>query len=152
MVLMIPIAAFAKKFALSDRSIFKIIAFDESWALKNTTSGQGLFDFMARMGRALNSSAIFLGHSVKDQDAKGIKEALTYKFCFKIEDREEAKDALEFIGLEATEENMKTIMNLDNGHCIFRDLYGQIGELEIDAVWEDFHNAFNTNPTETKLT
>lgn len=152
MVLMIPIAAFAKKFALSDRSIFKMIAFDESWALKNTTSGQGLFDFMSRMGRALNSSAIFLGHSVKDQDAKGVKEALTYKFCFKVEDRDEAKDALEFIGLEATDENIRTIMNLNNGHCIFRDLYGQIGELEIDAVWEDFHNAFNTNPTETKLT
>lgn len=148
MVLMIPIAAFAKKFALSNRSIFKLVVFDEAWALKNTTSGIALFEFMARMGRALNAGAIFLGHSVTDQDSKGIREALTYKFCYRAVDDEEVINALSFIGLEDTDENRRLLMNLDNGHCLFRDLDGRIGEIDVDAVWEDFHKAFNTNPTE----
>ncbi len=148
MVLMIPIAAFAKRFAMSDRSIFKLVVFDEAWALKNTTSGMALFEFMARMGRALNAGAIFIGHSVTDQESKGIREALTYKFCYKAVDDEEIINALNFIGLETTEENRRLLMNLENGHCLFRDLDGHVGELDVDAVWEDFHNAFNTNPTE----
>ncbi len=38
-VLMLPIASFAKRFAMSDRSIFKLVLFDESWALSATQMG-----------------------------------------------------------------------------------------------------------------
>ena len=38
-VLMMPIGSFAKTFAMSDRKVFKIVLFDESWALNSTQMG-----------------------------------------------------------------------------------------------------------------
>lgn len=145
-VLMIPIASFAKQFAMSDKNTFKLVVFDESWALNTTKVGAALFDFLARMGRSLNSGAIFIGHSVTDLKGEGIKEAITYKFCFRAKDRDEISRVLDFLDLEHTEENIRMIKDIDYGQCVFQDMEGHIGRLDVDAVWEDFIEAFKTTP------
>ena len=108
-VLMLPIASFAKKFAMSDRSIFKLILFDESWALSATQMGIKLMNFLARMGRSLNAGCIFIGHSVNDLKGEGIKNAITYKFCFQTTEINEIKRVLQFLDLEETDENIDTV-------------------------------------------
>jgi hypothetical protein len=147
-VLMLPIASFAKKFAMSDRSIFKIILFDESWALSSTQMGIKLMNFLARMGRSLNAGCIFIGHSVSDLKGEGIKNAITYKFCFKTTEINEVKRVLEFLDLEVTEENIKEVQNLENRECLFMDLDRRVGKLKFDAVFEHLINAFSTTPVE----
>lgn len=145
-VLMTPIGAFAKTFAMSDRKIFKLIEFDESWALNSTLSGIKLFNFLARMGRSLNAGCIFIGHSVKDLKGEGVKEAITYKFCFRVATNEEAERVLEFLDLEKTDENIETMKNLENGECMFQDLDGRVGKLKFDAVYGHLIKAFDTTP------
>ena len=86
-MLMLPISSFAKKFVKSDPSVFKVVLLDESWALKKTSMGQALYEYLARTGRSQNASAIFIGHSVGDVSEKGIREALTYKFIFRVNTR-----------------------------------------------------------------
>ena len=147
-VLMLPIASFAKKFALSDRSIFKMILFDESWALSSTQMGIKLMNFLARMGRSLNAGCIFIGHSVNDLKGEGIKNAITYKFCFKTTEINEVKRVLEFLDLEITDENIKEVQNLENRECLFMDLERRVGKLKFDAVFEHLINAFSTTPVE----
>ncbi|MGN0711686.1 MAG: ATP-binding protein [Anaerovoracaceae bacterium] len=149
-VLMLPIAGFAKKFALSDRSIFKIVLFDESWALSSTQLGIKTMNFLARMGRSLNAGCIFIGHSVNDLKGEGIKNAITYKFCFKTTEINEVKRVLQFLDLEETDENIRVVMNLGNGQCLFQDLDGRVGKLQFDAVYEHLIYAFNTNPNKEK--
>ena len=145
-VLMMPIAAFAKTFAMSNRKIFKLVLFDESWALNSTQMGIKLFNFLARMGRSLNAGCIFIGHSVKDLKGEGIKEAITYKFCFKANNNEEIERVLDFLDLEITDDNIETVKNLENGECLFQDLDGRVGKLKFDAVYGHLIKAFDTTP------
>lgn len=145
-VLMIPIASFAKRFAMSGEPIFKLVLFDESWGLKATTMGLKLMDFLARMGRSLYAGCIFIGHSVKDVDDAGIKNAISYKFCFKSSDTEEVKRMLAFLDLEITEENIEEVKSLRNGECLFQDLDGRVGKLKFDAVYSHLIKAFETTP------
>ena len=145
-VLMLPIGSFAKTFAMSDRWIFKIVLFDESWALNSTQMGTKLFNFLARMGRSLNAGCIFIGHSVKDLKGEGIKEAITYKFCFKATNNEEIERVLDFLDLEITDDNIETVKNLGNGECLFQDLDGRVGLLKFEAVYGHLLKAFDTTP------
>lgn len=145
-VLMLPIASFAKKFAMSDKSIFKIVLFDESWALSATQMGIKMMSSLARMGRSLNAGCIFVGHSVNDLKGEGIKNAITYKFCFQTTEINEVKRVLQFLDLEETDDNIDTVMKLGNGECLFQDLGGRVGKLKFDAVYEHLIKAFDTNP------
>lgn len=145
-VLMLPIASFAMEFAKSDRSVFKIILFDESWALTSTQMGIKMMNAMARMGRSLNAGCIFIGHSINDLRGDGIKNAITYKFCFKTTEIHEIKRVLSFLDLEETDENIKAVSNLGNGECLFQDLEGRVGRLKFDAIYSHLISAFNTTP------
>lgn len=149
-ILMIPIAAFAKKFANSERGEKKVVLLDESWALRQTTEGKNLFNYLARTGRSLNCCTIFIGHSVKDVDDEGLKAAITFKFCFKVNTKEEAIRSLEFMELEATEGNVERLMKMKNGHALFRDIAGNVDELTFDAVAEHIVFAFRTDPGKNK--
>ncbi len=150
-VLMLPIASFAKKFAMSGEELFKLVVFDESWGLKATNMGLKLMDFLARMGRSLYGGCIFIGHSVDDLGEGGIKNAISYKFCFQMAERKETIKALEFMKLEVTEENIVEIETLENGECLFQDLDGRVGKLKFDVVFEHLLEAFKTTPTKKKV-
>jgi hypothetical protein len=145
-VLMMVLGSFAKKFALVKRNVFSTILFDESWALGKTIEGQKLFDFLARMGRSLFTGCIFNGHSVLDLSSEGVRNTITYKFCFHTDSQEEADRMLEYMNMEITPDNREMIMTLGNGECVFQDLYGRVGVLQFDAVFEDIIAAFSTTP------
>lgn len=146
-VLMMVLSHFAKKFALVKRPVFKVVLFDESWALGKTTEGQKLYDYLARMGRSLFTGCIFNGHSVLDIPTEGIKNTISYKFCFQTTNDEEAKRMVDYLGLEDTRENRDILKNLGNGECLFRDLKGHVGKLKFDAVFQDIIDVFSTTPT-----
>lgn len=146
-VIMMVLSHFAKKFALVKRPVFKIILFDESWALGKTAEGVKLYDFLSRMGRSLFTGIIFNGHSVLDIPTEGIKNTISYKFCFQTTNDNEAIRMCEYLGLESTEENKEIIKNLGNGQCLFQDLDQHIGILDFDAVFQDFIDVFSTTPT-----
>jgi len=53
---------------------------------------------------------------------------------------------LEYMNMEITPENREMIMTLGNGQCVFQDLFGRVGVLQFDAVFEDIIDAFSTTP------
>ncbi|XZM28690.1 ATP-binding protein (plasmid) [Clostridium perfringens] len=117
--------------------------------LKNSSAGRKLYDFLARQGRSLNVGCIFNGHSVLDIPTEEIKNTITYKLCFKINNRDEAKRMLEFMNKSITEENIKMLMELENRQAVFQDLDGRVGVIEFDAVFEQFIECFSTTPEDT---
>lgn len=162
-VLMIPIASFAKKFVLpsnniaanfiqgfDDNNLFKVILFDESWALSSTRKGAELQNFFTRMGRSLYAGSMLIGHSVNDIKGEGVENAITYKFCFGQDNTEEIKRVLKFLKLEVTEENIQEVRSLKNRECLFQDLDGRVGKIKFDCVFEHLKEAFNTTPVEEK--
>lgn len=151
-VLMATISNFAKRFAMIKRPVFKLVLFDESWMLGKTTEGVKLYDFLTRMGRSLYCGCIFNGHSVLDLPTEGIRNTISYKFCFKTTNDAEAARMCEYMGLEVTERNKETLKALGNGECLFQDLDGHVGVLKFDAVFQDIIDVFSTTPkTEKKV-
>ena len=145
-VLMMVLSHFAKKFALVKRPVFKVILFDESWMLGKTTEGVKLYAFLTRMGRSLYTGCIFNGHSVLDLPTEGIKNTISYKFCFRTNSDDEAARMCEYMGIEASERNKGVIKNLRNGECLFCDLDRRVGTLKFDAVFQDIIDIFSTTP------
>ena len=145
-VLMMVITAFARKFVHSHKNNFKVILFDESWMLGKTVEGEKLMSYVARMSRSLYTSMILNGHSVTDLPNEGIRNSITYKFCFKTGNTAEAERMLDFLKLEKTKDNIQLIMSLTNAQCLFQDLNGRVGVLKFDAVFDDLIKVFSTTP------
>lgn len=146
-VLMLPIASFARKFMHQTRRFFKIVEFDEAWALESNSAGKQMMNALIREGRALNAGCLFISQSTKDVKEEAVKTNISYKFCFKAREIEEIKSVLEFLDLEVTQENIDQVKNLENGECLFQDLDGRVGILKFDAVFTHLiDKAFNTNP------
>ena len=143
--------AFAKKFALIERPVPKCVLVDESWLVSASKQGRSMEEFISRMGRSLFTSIIYNGHSVTDLPTEGIKTSITYKFVFRCANNDkEAVRLLEYIGLEATKENLSKIKTLKSGECFFKDMYGRVGLLQFDAVFQDLIDVFKTTPKEKK--
>lgn len=145
-VIMMVIGQFARKFAMVKRPVFKCILFDESWALGKTAAGVKLYDFLTRMGRSLFSGVILNGHSVLDIPTEGIRNTISYKFCFHTDNDAEAVRMCEYMGITPTQENKEKLMTLKNAQCMFRDLDGHVGKLDFDAVFQDLIDVFSTTP------
>lgn len=150
--IMIPLGEFAKEFTrnplLYDTP--KAVIFDESWFLKATSQGKLLYSEIARTGRSFYAIPIFIGHSISDVDEAGIREALTYKFIFKMATDTETKAALKMLNLEETKANMELIDSLKNGECLFSDFHGRIQKIRIEILFSDILKAFETNPEKRK--
>lgn len=145
-VLMAVVSNFAKRFAMTKRNTFSLILFDESWALGKTIEGVKLYDFLTRMGRSLFTGVLLNGHSVTDLPTEGIKNTITYKFCFQTQNEAEAVRMCEYMGINASPRNIDSLMNLGNGECLFQDLAGHVGKLKFDVVFQDFIDVFSTTP------
>ncbi|MCC2821001.1 ATP-binding protein [Lachnoclostridium pacaense] len=143
------VSAFVRKFALVKRPVPKGVLVDESWAISASKEGRSMEEFISRMGRSLYTCIIYNGHSTKDLPTEGIRNSITYKFVFRSRNNEkESERLLEYLGLEVTPENMSVIQNLGAGQCLFKDLYGRVGVLQFDPVFQDLFDVFSTTPTE----
>lgn len=150
-VLMMVIAAFSRKFLHSHPNQFKILLFDESWMLGKTAEGEKLISYASRMSRSLYAAIVLNGHSVTDLPNEGIKNAITYKFCFRTGNVDEAGRMLDFLNLEKTPSNIDLIMGLGNAQCLFQDRQGHVGVLKFDAVFSDLIEVFSTTPVDATI-
>lgn len=147
--MMIVISTFALDFIHSDRSVFKIVDLDEAWAILNTPQGKILVNRLVRAGRSMNAGVYFVTQSAGDIPDEKIRNNIGLKFAFRSTDMDEIKATLEFFGLDPDDrENQSRIMNLENGECLFQDLYGRTGVIKIDLVFDDEFYAFDTRPPE----
>ncbi len=143
--LMFAIARFAHKFIFHDRSIFKFVLMDEAWALVGTQAGKALADMVVRTGRSLNGGAIFVTQNATDV-AGDLAGNIGVKFAFRDSDRAKIEKTLSYFGLEITQDNINMIKNLDNGQCLMQDIYGRVGVVRIDVVFQHLFDCFDTRP------
>ena len=148
---MMAISTFALDFIRSDRGVFKEVVVDEAWSLLGVAQGKALVWKLVRAGRAMNAAVDIVTQNTDDVDEK-MKNNLGLKFAFRSTDTTEVKKILAFFGLDAEDEaNQKQIKNLENGECLFQDLYGRIGIVYMDVIFEWLFRAFDTRPPQEKL-
>jgi hypothetical protein len=145
---MFAIAHFADKFLYHDRSLYKAFVMDEAWAMLATESGKTLADKVVRTGRSLQGGAYFITQNATDV-AGDLAGNIGIKFAFRDSDTNKIKNTLSYYGLEHTQENIDTIKNLENGQCLMQDIYGRIGVLSVDVMFQHLFDCFDTRPPES---
>lgn len=149
--MLIVISTFALDFIHSDRSIFKMVGLDEAWAFLNVAQGKTLANKLVRAGRSMNAAVYFVTQNAGDVADENIKNNIGMKFAFRSTDINEIKKTLEFLGLDSEDENnQKRLRNLENGQCLFQDLYGRVGVIKFHVMFDYLFNAFDTRPPVTR--
>lgn len=147
---LLAVVAFAAHYCTQDRHIFKTVVLDEAWKLTGTDQGLALVTHLIRTGRALNNAVYVISQSHRDLDNEGIRNNFGMKFVFKSQDEAEVRGLLRFLGLEddpeKAPENLDLVKRLENGECLFQDLDGRVGVVQIDAVFTWIDHAFDTRP------
>ena len=148
--MLIVISTFALDFIHSDRSIFKMVGLDEAWAFLNVAQGKTLANKLVRAGRSMNAAVYFVTQNAGDVADENIKNNIGMKFAFRSTDINEIKKTLEFFGLDSEDEsNRKRLRNLENGQCLFQDLYGRVGVIKFHVMFDYLFHAFDTRPPVT---
>jgi hypothetical protein len=149
--LLLGIGTFSLDFIHSDRSIFKIVDLDEAWAFMGVAQGKSLANKLIRAGRSMQAAPYFVMQSVNDIADEKMKNYLGLKFAFRSTEEEEIRAVLRFFGLdENDEENHNCLRGLGNGQCLFMDIYGRVGVLQVDYIFPDMFKAFDTRPPQIK--
>ena len=148
--MLIVISTFALDFIHSDRSIFKMVGLDEAWAFLNVAQGKTLANKLVRAGRSMNAAVYFVTQNAGDVADENIKNNIGMKFAFRSTDINEIKKTLAFFGLDSEDENnQKRLRNLENGQCLFQDLYGRVGVIKFHVMFDYLFHAFDTRPPVT---
>lgn len=146
--MMLPIAGFANKFIATDRSVLKVVLFDEAWHFFSTSQGKELMQKLLLEGRAMNAAIYFLAQNIKVMSDSIFKNNIGMKFAFRSTDTEEVAEICNYFDIPATEGNMEIIKSLHNGQALMKDIYGRVGVVNIQVFFKDLYDAFDTRPPE----
>lgn len=146
--LMIAISTFALDFIRSDNT-FKVVNIDEAWSILNVAQGKALSNKLVRAGRSMNAAIYFITQNADDLQDEKIKNNIGMKFAFRSRDINEIRKTLTFFGLDADDEGNQSILrNLNNGECLFQDIYGRTAVIYWDWIFPHLFKAFDTRPPE----
>lgn len=141
------ISTFAIDFIHSDRSQFKIVDLDEAWAFLSVAQGKALSMKLIREGRSMNAGVYLVTQNANDLLDEKMKNNIGMKFAFRSTDINEIKNTLEFFGLDKDDEaNQQRLRSLENGECLFQDIWGHVGVIHFDYIFEQLYKAFDTRP------
>lgn len=140
------LSTFSLDFIKQNRSIFKLILLDESWSWLQVSEGKTLSNKLVRAGRQMNAGIDFGTQNCDDLIDEKMKNNIGMKFAFRSTDKIEIEKTLSFFCLENTDSNIQRLRDLENGDCLFQDIYGHCGVIHIDYVFDDLFKAFDTRP------
>lgn len=133
-------------FIRSNDAIFKVVTSEEAWATLQFPQGRITNRKMVREGRAKNSALDLVTQNADDLLDEKIKNNIGLKFAFRSTDKVEIQKTLEFFNLEYNDYNADRLRNLESGECFYQDVYGNVGVLKVDVMFQELFDAFDTRP------
>lgn len=141
------VTAFAMRLVTRDRSRHKVVLLDEAWFLLSTSQGLALINRLVRLARAFNATVLLATQRL--HDLGDLSDLIGTYLIFGQESDAEASRALELIGRDPADTSLVArVRGYRKGRCLMRDLDGRVGELQIDPVYGDLLDAFDTTPTD----
>jgi hypothetical protein len=139
------IAAYAMRLVSGDRSVHKVVLFDEAWFLLASRDGRRLVDRLNRLGRAENATLILATQQLGDVGE--IENLIGTRLIFGQETAAEARRALELLGLDADDRALvERLRGYRRGRCLMRDIDDRVAEVQIDPVYEHLLEVLDTSP------
>ena len=144
------IAAYAMRLVSGDRSVHKVVLFDEAWFLLASRDGRRLIDRLNRLGRAENATLILATQQLTDVGE--IENLIGTRFIFGQETAAEARRALELLGLDPEDRVLvERVRGYRRGRCLMRDIDDRVAELQIEPVHENLLRILDTSPGARRL-
>ena len=142
------IAAYAMRLVSGDRSVHKVVLFDEAWFLLASRDGRRLIDRLNRLGRAENATLILATQQLADVGE--IENLIGTRFIFGQETIAEARRALELLGLDPDDRALvERVRGYRKGRCLMRDITDQVAEVQIDPILPHLLEVLDTTPDVT---
>ena len=139
------IAAYAMRLVAGDRSVHKVVLFDEAWFLLASRDGRRLIDRLNRLGRAENATLILATQQLTDVGE--IENLIGTRLIFGQETAAEARRALELLGLDPDDRALvERVRSYRRGRCLMRDIDDRVAELQIETVHEHLLRILDTSP------
>jgi hypothetical protein len=139
------IAAYAMRLVSGDRSVHKVVLFDEAWFLLASRDGRRLVDRLNRLGRAENATLILATQQLADVGE--IENLIGTRLIFGQETAAEARRALELLGLDPDDRALvERVRGYRRGRCLMRDIDDRVAELQIDPVYGHLLEILDTTP------
>lgn len=137
------------------RTLRKVVAVPEVHVLTATRAGASFLDYIARVGRALNTNLV-----LDTQDAggiieiEGVTEQLTTVYGFQLTTERQQNNLARLLELPETEQtrNLVRAIGFDekgeirHGHCIVRDRRNQSATVQIDVPTAELLELLDTSP------
>ena len=140
------IAAYAMRLVSGDRSVHKVVLFDEAWFLLASRDGRRLIDRLNRLGRAENATLILATQQLADVGE--IENLIGTRLIFGQETVTEARRALELLGLDPDDRALvERVRGYRRGRCLMRDIDDRVAEVQIDPIYEHLLTILDTSPT-----
>ncbi len=144
------IAAYAMRLVAGDRSVHKVVLFDEAWFLLASRDGRRLIDRLNRLGRAENATLILATQQLTDVGE--IENLIGTRLIFGQETAAEARRALELLGLDPDDRALvERVRSYRRGRCLLRDIDDRVAELQIELVHEHLLAILDTSPGARRL-
>jgi hypothetical protein len=139
------IAAYAMRLVSGDRSVHKVVLFDEAWFLLASRDGRRLIDRLNRLGRAENATLILATQLLTDVGE--IQNLIGTRLIFGQETAAEARQALRLLGLDPDDRPLvERVRGYRRGRCLMRDIHDRVAELQIDPVYDHLLTTLDTSP------
>jgi hypothetical protein len=125
------VTAVARHVAFSERDRFHLVVQDEGYVMTSTPQGLELLEILLRDGRKHAAALMFISHSPDDLPVE-LQRLVRIRLLFRMDD-EAAIEGLRWMGLEPSAENRALIAESARrvGQCLFRDLEGRVGMLQV---------------------
>lgn len=140
------VTAYAHRLADAVRAQAKAVVLDEAWAITGSRQGRALVQRLARTGRSKNTAFVLVTQNARDLLEETVTNNLSARFAFRSTQQDEVAAVLRLLGVEPTPEHMRTVRSLRNGECVFADVEGRVGTVQVDLVVPDLAAAFDTTP------
>ncbi|MBC1506315.1 hypothetical protein HCJ58_04910 [Listeria sp. FSL L7-1509] len=111
---------------------------DEAWIFNTTQQGRKVKKSMRRVGRSQENAMVFMTQKISDEDTSNFGTAFAFK------ESEAIPDMLNWMKMADTEENHDLVLNMYQGQCLYRDLYGHVGKVSIECLFSEWQDTLKT--------
>ena len=143
------LAAHVMWLVTQDPTTHKVVVLDEAWTFLGTQHGRALLDKLVRLGRRFNATVIIASQTIAELGS--LDDLIGMRFLFGVNSRAEARRALELIGLDHGDEQLVRALSdgrqFRRGRCLFRDLDGNVAEVQFDPVLPHVLEVLDTSPS-----
>ena len=140
------IAAYAMRLVSGDRSVHKVVLFDEAWFLLASRDGRRLIDRLNRLGRAENATLILATQQLDRR--RRDREPDRHPVDLRPGDRAPRRAARSSCSASTptTARSSSGSAATGAGRCLMRDIDDRVAELQIEPVHEHLLRILDTSP------